>query len=96
MLTRVAALGPARLARPGPSGQTPADLARPLLQHLADTAARAEGQPQRTVPVLAPHAVGDQLAVLARDVLALADGPLSADELHEVADRLTALRRALP
>jgi hypothetical protein len=82
--------------RPGPDGRAPADLVRPLLQHLADTAARAEGLPLRAVPVLAPHAVGDQLVVLARDVLALGGGPPRTGELEELADRLTALRRALP
>ena len=80
---------------------------RPLLQHLADVAGRAEGHPARAVPELALHALGDQLAVLARDVLRLAGSPgapgsapagarLDDAALVDVADRLTALRRALP
>ena len=93
VLTRLAALGPARSARPGPDGVTPADRVRPLLQHLADAAADAEGRARRRVPQLGAHALGDQLAVLAADLLAAvpADGP----ELAAVADELTALRRAL-
>jgi len=96
-VARITALGPARLARPGPDGATPADLVRPLLQHLADVAASAEGRARRSVPVLGLHALGDQLTVLAHDVLAAA-GTTAAnpDALADVADRLTALRRALP
>jgi hypothetical protein len=64
---------------------------RRLLQHLADTAADAEGRPRRPVPVLAAHAVGDQLVVLVADVRAQpGDGAL-----EDVAERLTALRREL-
>ncbi len=97
MTTRLAALGAARLARPGSSG-TPVELVRPLLQHLADVAARAEGRVPAAVPALAPHALGHQLAVLASDVLDLTgpDGPLEADAADDVADRLEALRRSLP
>ena len=93
VLTRLAALGPARSARPGPDGTTPADRVRPLLQHLADAAADAEGGPRRPVPALAAHALGDQLAVLAADLLAAV--PADDPALAEAADELTALRRAL-
>ncbi|SDQ69024.1 hypothetical protein [Quadrisphaera sp. DSM 44207] len=92
MLTRLSGLGPARSARPGPDGLAPVDRVRPLLQHLADAAADAEGRARRPVPVLGAHAVGDQLAVLARDLLAT-DPPPGA--LADLADRLVALRRAL-
>lgn len=76
----------------------PVDVVRVLLQHLADIAALAEGRERRDVTRLAPHALGDQLAVLVGDVLALVPpvGPLGAEEVGDVARRLTELRRALP
>jgi hypothetical protein len=105
---RLAALGPGRLVRPGPthvgaevvagdpglSGPTPLDRVRALLQELADDAADLAGEPRRVVPALGPHAAGDQLAVLAADLLAAAgpDDDAVAARLHE---RLVALRRAL-
>lgn len=90
--TRLAALGPARLARPGEDGATPADRVRPLLQELADTAADLEQRERRAVPSLAPHALGDQLVVLVRDVLDATDDDAVTDQVR---DRLVALRRAL-
>lgn len=102
---RLAALGPGRLVRPGPThvgaevvagdpGPTPLDRVRALLQELADDAADLAGEPRRVVPALGPHAAGDQLAVLAGDLLAAAgpDDDVVAERLHE---RLVALRRAL-
>ncbi len=73
----------------------PVDVVRPVLQHLADASADLEGEPRRAVPELGAHALGDQLAVLAGDVLAAADargGDAAVVDLH---DRLVALRRAL-
>ena len=90
--TRLAGLGPARLERPGPDGASPADRVRPVLQELADAAADLEGRPRRDVPVLGAHALGDQLVVLARDVLAASDDEAVAEQLR---DRLVQLRRAL-
>ena len=97
VLTRLAALGPARSARPGPDGVAPAVRVRPVLQHLADAAADAEGRVRRPVPALPAHALGDQLAVLAADLLAALppDDPSAAPGLEDLAERLTALRRAL-
>jgi hypothetical protein len=90
---RLAALGPARLARPVEDGPVPAARVRPVLQDLADEAARLEGRAARPVPELAPHALGDQLVVLTHDVLAASgDDEAVVDGLH---DRLVALRRAL-
>ncbi|ROP44016.1 hypothetical protein [Pseudokineococcus lusitanus] len=102
---RLAALGPGRLVRPGPThvgaevvagepGPTPLERVRALLQELADDAADLAGEPRRAVPALGPHAAGDQLAVLAGDLLAAAgpDDDAVAARLHE---RLVALRRAL-
>ncbi len=102
--------GPIGSARPSPEGGgsqpvSPADLVRPLLQHLADLAADAQGRRRRAVPALADRAVPDQLVVLAADVLDLtgpADGlgvappPSGTVDLDDVATRLRALRRALP
>jgi hypothetical protein len=66
---------------------------RPVLQALADEAARLEGRAPRPVPELEPHALGDQLVVLTRDVLAAAgDDDAVVDAVH---GRLVALRRAL-
>jgi hypothetical protein len=95
VLTRLAALGPTRLSRPADGGgPSPADVVRPTLQDLADEAAALEGRAPVVVPVLADRAVGDQLAVLGRDVLAAA-GPGDDAALERLADRLEALRRAL-
>ncbi|TXR56441.1 hypothetical protein [Quadrisphaera setariae] len=93
VLTRLAALGPTRLSRPADGGgPSPADAVRPVLQELADAAATAEGRAPVVVPVLAERALGDQLAVLGRDLLSAAgdDAPL-----ERAAARLEALRRAL-
>ncbi|MEJ5946281.1 hypothetical protein WDZ17_13360 [Pseudokineococcus basanitobsidens] len=107
-LDRVAALGPGRLVRPGPrpvgaeavddegvQAGAPVDLLRPLLQQLADAGADLEGEPRRVVPVLGAHALGHQLAVLARDVLAAAQVRDDAAALATLHNRLVALRRTL-
>ena len=91
--TRLATLGPARLARRGEDGASPADRVRPVLQELADRAADLEGRPRIPVPVLAPHALADQLVVLVRDVLAAAGDDESV--LDDVHGRLVGVRRAL-
>lgn len=105
-LDRLAALGPGRLVRPGPravgaevvgegAGPAPVDVVRPVLQELADAAADLEGGPRRAVPVLRPHALGDQLAVLAADVLAAAGARGDAGAVAALHERLLRLRRAL-
>jgi len=105
-LDRLAALGPGRLARPGPRSvgaealggaepPPPADAVRAVLQQLADDAADLEGRPRRVVPELAPHALGHQLAVLAADVLAAADARADAAAVAGLHERLVALRRRL-
>jgi hypothetical protein len=91
--TRLAALGPARLTRAAEDGATPADRVRPVLQDLADRAADLEGEPRRSVPVLAPHALADQLVVLVGDLLAAAGE--DAAVLEHVHRRLVDLRRAM-
>ncbi|MEZ0490956.1 hypothetical protein AB2L28_01735 [Kineococcus sp. TBRC 1896] len=76
--------------RPGEESSA-ADVVRAAAQDLADLAADAEGQPRRTLPVLATHGLGDQLAVLGTDVLRHGDDAALA-AAHEV---LTRVRRAL-
>lgn len=96
VLTRLAALGPTRVSRPPDGGgPSPADVVRPVLQELADEAAALEGRSPAVVPVLEDRAVGDQLAVLGRDVLASAGSAQDEPALRRTGDRLEALRRAL-
>lgn len=96
VLARLTHLGPVRLSRPGAAaaaGTSAADLVRATLQPLADAVADATGERRHTVPVLADRAVGDQLAVLGADALEV---DLPGTALAGLAQRLTALRRALP
>ncbi|GAB7190212.1 hypothetical protein NUM3379_09180 [Kineococcus sp. NUM-3379] len=81
-----------RLDRPAEGQErTRADVARAAAQALADLAADAEGRPRRTLPRLAVHGVGDQLAVVGADALAVC-GP---DALRAAERHLVELRRAL-
>ncbi len=89
VVDRLSGLTPERAERPGPDGRSPAALVRAELDALASDAARRRGDDHHDVPVLRPHALGDQLTVLAREALA-AGAPAP-----EVAGRLAALRRAL-
>ncbi len=77
-------------ARPGEDASA-ADVVRAAAQELADLAADAEGRPRRTVPRLATHGLGDQLAVLGADVLRCGD-TTALDAAHDV---LVRVRRAL-
>lgn len=90
---RLRSLSLARLGAPFEPEATRADAARWTAQRLADVAAELEGGPVRTLPRLADAAVGDQVAVCGRDVLAAApgDSPLLVD----LADELLELRRRL-
>ena len=82
---------PALGAREQVEDARPAAEVRAALQRLADAAARAEHRPPRPVPDLGPHALADQVLVLARDAAATGDarGPREADEV------LAGLRAAL-
>jgi len=92
VLTRLAALGPSRLSRrPDGGGPAPADVVRPVLQELADAAAALAGRAHRAVPVLAERALGDQLAVLGRELLEVGDDAA----LERAAAQLEDLRRSL-
>jgi hypothetical protein len=77
---------------PGTGRQpTRADVAAAVLQRLADAAADAEGQPRRTVPLLAEVNLADQLTVTVDDILRTGD----ATALRAAATELAALRSAL-
>ena len=74
---------------------TRADAARDLVQQLADQAADLSATSRRTVPRLADSAVGDQLAVVGRDLLEEAVLAERLDVLESSAAALLALRRRL-
>ncbi len=84
---RLGLVGPRMAARSSPSAAAVLDDVRAVLQQLADLGADAESRERRPVPVLAAHALGDQVLVLAHDVAHCADPPST--------ERATALLRAL-
>ena len=86
---RLSGLTPERAERPGPDGASPADLVRAELDALAADASARRGDDHREVPVLRPHALGDQLTVLVHE--ALDAGAATSD----VVARLVRLRRSL-
>jgi hypothetical protein len=76
----------------------PADLVQAAGQQLADLTARADGDPVRAVPRLAPYAAGDQILVLVAQLTVAADeiDPVAATALlDEARDVLTGVRRGL-
>ena len=92
MVDRLRSMPLSRLDRPAEgAAETRADLARRTAQALADLAADAEGRPRRSLPRLAVHGTGDQVAVVGADVLT-ACGP---EGLRAAEEHLAALRRAL-
>ena len=66
---RLRVVGPRLAGREGPAAEELLGQIRAGLQRLADLAAAADGEPRRPVPVLAAHALGDQLLVLGHDLL---------------------------
>ena len=70
---RLQVVGPRMAARSGPDGARVLGDVRSALAQLAGLAADAEGQPRRDLPVLAPHALADQLLVLAHDLARFGD-----------------------
>jgi hypothetical protein len=70
---RLQVVGPRMAARSGPDAEQVLAGVRALLSRLADLAADAEGLPRRELPVLAPHALADQLLVLAHDLARTGD-----------------------
>lgn len=77
--------------------------ARRASQRLADLSADAEGERRRPMPVLAAHALGDQVTVTGNDLLAAADdqhpshprGQVSDAALTEALEVLVGLRQRL-
>ncbi len=65
---RLRVVGPRFAAREGQAAAAVLDDVRAVLQRLADLGADAERRPRRPLPILAAHALGDQLLVLSRDV----------------------------
>jgi hypothetical protein len=88
---RLRMLGPRWAARDNPADAAPVAAVRAALQRLADLAARAEGQPLRTVPDIGLHALADQLLVLTRDAIAACDEHGLAEAARTVDDLRTAL-----
>ena len=86
---RLRVLGPRWTQRESPPAEVAA--VRSALQQLADLAADAAGDPRRSVPDLALHALADQLLVLGHEVVVVAD----AATLATVRDVLVGLRRSL-
>jgi hypothetical protein len=84
---RLRMLGPRWAARDNPADAAPAAAVRAALQRLADIGARAEGGPARPVPDVGPHALADQLLVLARDATATGD-PAALGEAARTVDEL--------
>ncbi len=80
---RLRVLGPRWGARQVSADAEQLAAVRAALQRLADAAGRAEGRPPRPVPDLGPHALADQLLVLARDAAATGE-PAVLDEAAEV------------
>lgn len=66
-----------RLAAPLADGRTRAQAAHAAAQALADLAADISDQHRRSVPRLADHAVGDQVAVMVNDLLAVLESEAS-------------------
>ena len=66
-----------------------------LAQRLADAAADLAAEDRRALPVLAPHAAGDQLAVCGHDLRAAADGDAVLDAASDAASVLDAASDAL-
>jgi hypothetical protein len=83
---RLRVVGPRMAARTGEDAAALLDAVRADLQRLADAGADAEGRPRRTVPVLAPHALADQVLVLAHDVATAGDAAAVEAGLAVVAD----------
>lgn len=91
---RLRVVGPRMAARTGPEARALLDDVRADLQRLADLAADAEERPRRAVPVLAAHALADQVLVLAHDVAVAAPGTPAGDAATEAAVAVVAALKA--
>ncbi len=107
---RLRSLGAPRLQRSWQPGRPSlADVAHDLSRHLAGLAEQAaalgagRAPAERELPRLAPHAAGDQLAVLGHDLAAALEeldtdqtSTLRTDWATEAVQALRAVRHALP
>ncbi|MEI8058444.1 MAG: hypothetical protein WCI29_13685 [Actinomycetes bacterium] len=88
---RLRSMGIARLAASFEPEETRAQAARALIARLADAGAEIEGRAPRAVPTLNDAALGDQLAVIGRDlIVALEDSAIATADRVALADQLTA------
>lgn len=92
---RLRSIGLARLSASFSPEPTRADAAFELIQVLARRAAELEGIDVRPVPRLADSALGDQCAVIGRDLLISARAAGDVDALHTSANELRELRRRI-
>jgi len=92
---RLRSIGAARLSASFSPEPTRADAAFALIHVLAERAAQLAGSEQRTVPRLTEMALGDQLAVIGRELLIAARDRGDADVLVQSADELLDLRRRI-
>ena len=92
---RVRGLALTRLEAAYAPEPTRAGAVRALAQRLADTAADLAAEPRRALPVLAPHAAGDQLAVCGHDLRTAAVQAGDDAALAAACDALLELRRRL-
>lgn len=92
MAERLRTMPLVRLSAPWSPYASRAAAARSVAQRLADLAADEGGWPRRHLPDVGDPAVGDQIAVTAADLLALAPGP---DALALAEGLLRELRLAL-
>ncbi len=92
---RLRSMGAARLAAAFEPEPTRADAAYGLIHNVAQRAAAMEGVVTPVVPRLADLALGDQLAVVGRDLLVAARERQNAAVLIETSDELRELRRRI-
>ena len=92
---RLRSIGLARLAADFSPEPTRADAAFALIEEFARRAAELEGVELRQVPRLSDASLGDQCAVIGRDLLISARSRGDADALEEAAEQLRELRRRI-
>jgi hypothetical protein len=90
---RLRAIGAARLAASFAPEPTRAEAAFALIEVMAERVAHVDGSEPRTVPRLADMALGDQMAVIGRELLIAARAQANPDILVQTADELLDLRR---
>lgn len=92
---RLRAIGAARLAASFAPEPTRAEAAFALIEVMAERVAHVDGSEPRAVPRLADMALGDQLAVIGRELLIAARERADVEILVRTADDLVDLRRRI-